>query len=107
MIKTLALALFGWKRTPERFVRRCADYIPICLKQRGVIPADRLPAACRLALSQLAYFRAANMVVEQRPRFRSYVLQLENVSDAVACALTGRDIADERVKSILLFYGVM
>lgn len=107
MIKALALVLFGWKRTPERFVSRCANYIPIFLKEKGVGRPDRLPAPCRLALSQLAYFRAANMEFDQQPRFRSYVVELDKICGVVVDALTEREVADERVRSILLFHQVL
>jgi hypothetical protein len=107
MIKALALALFGWKRTPERFVRRCANYIPIFLKEKGVDRPDCLSAACRVALSQLAYFRAANMEFDQQPRFRNYVTELDKICGVVVDALTQHEIADERVRSILLFHGVL
>jgi hypothetical protein len=107
MIKALMLALFGWKRTPEWFVRRCADYIPLCLKTREGIPADQLPAACRLALAQLAYLRAVNMDSGQRPRFRDYVFELERTASAIADALRKGEAVDDRMRSILLFYKVI
>ena len=104
MIKALALLIFGWKRTPERFVSRCADYIPIFLKERGVDRPYRLPAPCRQALSQLAYLRAANMEFDHQPRFRSYVGELDKTCGEVVHVLAGGKIADERVRSILLFH---
>lgn len=107
MIKALALTLFGWKRTPERFVARCAEYVRIHVKERGVIPPDRLSSACCVALSQLAYLRAADMNPDQRPRFKIYVRHLESVSDLVALALAGNEIGDERVRSILLLHRVI
>ncbi len=107
MIKALALLLVGWKRTPERFVSRCADYIPIFLKEKGVNYPDRLRAPCRVALSQLAYLRAANMEFDQQPRFRSYVTELDKICGEVVDALSQREVADERVRSILLFHGVL
>ncbi len=106
MIKALALLFFGWKRTPKRFVSRCAEYIPIFLKERGVDNPDRLPAPCRLALSQLAYLRAANMKFDQQPRFRSYVTELDKICGMVVDVLTEREVADEQVRSILLFHGI-
>jgi hypothetical protein len=107
MIVAILHALFGWMRTPERFVRRCADYIPLCLRVKCGIPADHLPAACCLALSQLAYLRAAKMNFEQQPRFRNYVFEMERIANAVADALSKRETVDERVKSILIFYNVI
>jgi len=107
MVKFLILLILGWRRTPERFVARCASYIPIFLKAKGVDFPDRLPPPCKLALSQLAYSRAANMESDQRPRFRDYVRELDKICGVVVDLLTGREAADERVRSILLFHGIL
>lgn len=104
MIKALALLLLGWKRTPERFVSKFGEYIPIYLREQGIDPADRLTKACRVSLSQLAYLRAAKMDPDQQPRFRNYVHELDVVAKVVAGALAGHDIDDERIRSILLLH---
>jgi hypothetical protein len=107
MIRTIALALFGWKRTPERFVPRFANYIPIFLKEKRVDLPDCLPAPCRLALSQLAYLRAANMDFNRQPYFRNFVSELDKICRTVADALNKHEFSDERVRSILRFHGVI
>lgn len=107
MIKGVALAIFGWFQTPERFVRDCGPYIKMCLKERGRNDAEMLSGACCVALSQLAYLRAAGEGLDQRPRFRNYVRQMEKVSAVVAQALAKKEIDDERVKSILLLHRVI
>lgn len=104
MIKSLALLLLGWKRAPSWIVPRCADYITVFLRERGIARPDRLSFACRLALSQHAYWRAANMGAAQQPRFRHYVRELELVSCIVADALDGGSVDDDRVRGILSFH---
>lgn len=103
MIKVIALALFGWFRTPERFVRECGPYIRICLQKNGWSSANLPSNACCVALSQLAYLRAARGT-NQRPRFRTYVKQMEEISTLAGQALAGRKVNDERVRSILFLH---
>lgn len=106
MIKQIALVIFGWKRTPEGFLPRGGELIMAYLKDHDVERIDAVPSACYLALSQLAYTRAAKDRLDRPPRFIHYMRELERMGAFVEDALRGREVDDSRVRSILLLHRV-
>jgi hypothetical protein len=103
VIRDITLALFGWIPIGDKFVQDGKEYISLCLRDRGLQP-DSLPSAAGVALSQLAYVRAAEKDEKRVARWRNYVRQMEAVSEVVAQALTGHNISDDRIRSILLLH---
>lgn len=106
MIKELALLIFGWRKTPERFVPRCAGFIAAYLHDREAEPTVKLPDACLISLSQLAYTRAKN-IPDQEPRFIYFVRELEKVGAVVEAALAGRTVVDREARSVLAWHGML
>jgi hypothetical protein len=107
IVKWIALAVFGWRRTPRHFIVKYARYIPMVLKDDGKVDAGHMSTTCCVALSQLAYLRAANMNYYEQPRYREYVYEMDKISKVVASALAGNEVSDKAVKSILLFHQVV
>jgi len=103
MIKTAILILLGWRRTPEGFSHRMADYVRVRLKDRRVDGVESLSSDCMLALSQLAY-RRAKRGTDNEPRFIHYVRELDAVAKSVEAHLVGHEVADENVRGILAWY---
>jgi hypothetical protein len=106
MIKEVALLIFGWRKTPERFVPRCAGFITAYLKDRDAEPKIKLPDACLISLSQLAY-RRAKKIPDQEPRFIYFARELERVGAVVEAALAGRTIVDREARSVLAWHGLL
>ena len=104
MIAKIALVLFGWRKTPERFVRRFAEYIPMYLRQRR-IKSGALHERCRIALSSLAFERAKNGQAEN-PRLVNFVRELERICDEIDHAQNVEDIADTRLRSVLAWHQI-
>jgi hypothetical protein len=100
MIKQFALLIFGWRRTPEKFVPRCAGYVSAYLTDHDPSLVGKLPPACLISLSQLAYSNARKEG-EQKPRFIHLVRELENVSRDVRAVMRMQYVTDERVRSLL------
>lgn len=106
ILKDTALLLFGWIPIGEKFVKDGAEYIAICLREGGQQPT-RLPDVALIALSQLAYTRAATRDRHGVPRWRNFVREMEDVSELVAQGLAGNEICDQRIRSILNLHRVL
>jgi len=104
MIAKVALFLFGWRRVPDHYSRRFADYIPIYLRGRKV-KSHMLNNDCLVALAASA-FDSAKRGQQENPRLVHLVREVERVCDAIAHARTADEIGDSRVRSILVWHGV-
>ena len=104
MISKVALFLFGWRRVPDHFARRFADYIPMYLRRRKV-KSHALKEDCLVALAGSA-FESAKKGRQENPRLVHLVREVERVCEAIASARKMEDIGDQRVRSILTWHGV-
>ncbi len=104
MIRHLALLIFGWKRTPDRFVARGEQMILAYLKDLEAEHADDISPACLTALSRLAFDRGRKGE-DRNPRFIYFVRELERITVSLAVALEGRQIRDDRVRALLALHG--
>jgi hypothetical protein len=104
MISKVVLILFGWRRVPDHFAQRIADYIPMYLRERRV-KSHVLKKDCLVALAGCA-FESAKNGRQENPRLVHLVREVERLCDAIAFVRNVEEIGDARVRSILVWHGV-
>ena len=97
----IVLCLFGWHTIHESFVPKGIEYIKLSLRENGIGELSLISPKVFLALSQLAFVRAAKTPGEDRVRWRDYMRELDRAASIGAEGLRGRDINDGRIRSIL------